>query len=326
MGASAQPGEQVVLGSVVGQDTQRQFEVLGGPHLTRHLSRQREPVPGGVDLGGMGLQRRIALGFASDAGYYEMGADLKLTRVDDAKAEDYVKKRVAIPKNVITLDEASVLVVDDKKRRWRLPKSDAVFDAPTNASLLRISREVATERDLFHCHGTFYELPAENADGFAKMRPVSSHKLRIMDYASYRGLLLLTGLKPEAKGDHIVRSDDGKAALWAGMIDDLWKLGKPRGHGGPWMNTKVKASKPSDPYIMAGFDKKHLTLSHASAGTVNLRVELDITGEGLWVPYRSFSVKSAETIEHDFPDALQARWLRVIADKDCEATAQCRYE
>ena len=77
---------------------------------------------------------------------------------------------------------------------------------------------------------------------------------------------------------------------------------------------------------MAGFDKKHLTLSHASAETVTLRVELDITGEGLWVPYRSFTVKSAETIEHDFPAALQARWLRVIADKDCEATAQCRYE
>lgn len=263
---------------------------------------------------------------ATDRGYYELDGGMKLARVEDKKAHDFVKQKVAIPKNVITLDEASVLIVDDRGRRWRLPKSDAAYDAPTDAGLLRISREVATERDLFHCHGTFYELPAENADGFAKMRPVSSHRLRIMDYASYRGLLVLTGLKPDAAGEHIIRSDDGKAALWAGTIDDLWKLGKPRGRGGPWLNTTVKAGTPSDAYLMAGFDKKHLTLSHASAELVNFRVELDITGEGLWVPYRSFAVKSGESVEHELPAALQARWLRVIADKDCEASAQCRYD
>ena len=263
---------------------------------------------------------------ATDVGYYELNGDMKLARVDDAKAHDYVKQKVAIPTKVITIDDASVLVVDDRGRRWRFPKSDAPFDEPTNAGLLRISREVATERDLFHAHGTFYELPAENADGFAKIRPISSHELRIMDYASYRGLLLLTGLKPDAAGEHIIRSEDGKAALWAGAIDDLWKLGKPRGHGGPWTNTKVKAGEPSDAYLVAGFDKKHLTLSHDASATVKMRVELDITGEGLWVPYRTFEVERGKSLEHDLPAALQARWLRVIADKDCVATAQCRYE
>jgi hypothetical protein len=88
----------------------------------------------------------------------------------------------------------------------------------------------------------------------------------------------------------------------------------------------VEANHPSDPYLMAGFDKKHLTLSHLAAQTINLRVELDITGEGLWIPYHSFEVKSGKTIEHDLPINLQARWLRITADKDCQATAQCRYE
>jgi hypothetical protein len=137
---------------------------------------------------------------------------------------------------------------------------------------------------------------------------------------------VLTGLHTDAAGDHIIRSDDGKAALWVGAIDDLWKLGKPRGHGGPWRNSKVEAGHPSDPYLLAGFDKKHLTLSHTAAESVGVRVELDITGEGLWIPYRTFEVESGKTIEHEFPTGLQARWLRVIADKACQATAQCRYE
>lgn len=262
----------------------------------------------------------------TDTGFYELSAEVKLTRIDDKEAHEDVKQKVAIPKNVITIDEASVLVVDDRGRRWRLPKSDASYDTQTNAGLLRISREVATERDLFHCHGTFYELPAENADGFAKMRPVSSHQMRIMDYTSYRGLLLLTGLQPDAEGDHIIRSEDKKTALWAGTIDDLWKLGKPRGQGGPWQNTVVKAGTPSDAFLMAGYDKKNLTLSHASDDTVPMLVELDITGEGFWVPYQTFDVEKGKGTKHDLPPALQARWLRVIAEKDCVATVQCRYE
>jgi hypothetical protein len=27
------------------------------------------------------------------------------------------------------------------------------------------------------------------------------------------------------KSEHIFRSADGKAILWAGVVDDLWKLG-----------------------------------------------------------------------------------------------------
>jgi len=38
----------------------------------------------------------------------------------------------------------------------------------------------------------------------------------------------------EQSNDRVIRSDDGKAAVWAGVIDDLWKLGKPHGSGGPW--------------------------------------------------------------------------------------------
>ena len=50
----------------------------------------------------------------------------------------------------------------------------------TDESALRLCREVVTERDLFNCAGTFYELPANNADGFAKIRPIASHNFGSM--------------------------------------------------------------------------------------------------------------------------------------------------
>ena len=247
--------------------------------------------------------------------------------VDDAKALAFVKTRTAIPKNAITLDEASVLVVDDRGRRWRLPRASSAFDAATKAGELRICREVATERDMLSVCGTFYELPAENADGFAKIRPICSHDLRVTDFGGYRGLFLMSGVKPDAPASaHILRSADGRAALWAGVIDDLWKLGKPRGQGGPWKNTAVKARKSSDPYLMWGYDKRVLTLSHAEKQPVTFRVELDLTGTGLWVLHRSQEVAPGAKVTLEFEPAVQARWLRVTAAEDCTATAQLAYD
>lgn len=272
-------------------------------------------------------ENKRTLGFASDAGYYEMDASLKLVRTEDEKAHDFVKTKVAIPKNVITLDKASVLVVDDRGRRWRLPRASTAFDNATNAGDLRICREVATERDMLSACGTFYELPAENADGFAKIRPICSHDLRVTDFGGYRGLFLMSGVQPEAAaGEHIIRSDDGKTALWAGAIDDLWKLGKPRGEGGPWQNTKVKAKQKSDPYLMWGYDKRTLTLSHAGQKPVTFKIELDLTGTGIWVTYKYQDVAPGEKMTVSFDPAVQARWLQVSANQDCTATAQLKFE
>jgi hypothetical protein len=262
---------------------------------------------------------------AADLGYYELDGDLKLRRVDDAKTQAFVETKAAIPRNVIALDDASVLVVDDRGRRWRLPFASAFYKAPTEAGLLRICREVSTERDVFSAHGTFYELPAENADGFAIIRPISTHDRRIMDYCSFRGLLILTGLKSDATGEHIIRSEDGKAGLWAGAIDDLWKLGKPRGQGGPWSHAKVRAGEKSDPYLFWGYDKRTLKLSHAEKSPVTFRVELDLNGTGLWVTHKTFDVEPGGAVTYEFPAAIHARWLRTSTDADCTATAQLDY-
>lgn len=266
-------------------------------------------------------------GLVTETGYYELDAALNLVPKDDHETNSFIKKKFAIPENVIEIEESSVLIIDDKNRKWRLPLGNDSFEKLTNQAQLRICREVATERDLLNCSGTFYELPAENADGFAKIRPVSSHNFRIHDYASYRGMLVMTGLKPDAKeGEHIVRSADGKAAVWVGAIDDLWEMGKPTGHGGPWKNSVVKAGVPSDAYLIGFYDKKTLEITHESNELVTFIIEVEPIGHGPWMLYKEVSVKPGETFKYKFSENFQARWIRFVTDKNCTATTFLEYK
>lgn len=268
-----------------------------------------------------------AMGVAGDISGYELDAELRLVPSGDANGFDWAKQNAGIPSRdgVLSVDAASVLYVDDKGRRFRLPKGDASFDKAGPLGWGRLDREVATERDLFNCHGTFYELPAENAGGFARVRPVSTHNRHIHDYCSYRGLLVFSGIADaDVKNPHIIRSEDGRAALWVGAIDDIWDFGKPVGTGGPWRDTAVKAGEPSDPFLITGYDRKKLTLSSQEKTTV--KAEMDITGAGNWVAWKSFDLSAGKVLEYEFPAHFHACWVRFTSTAATTVTATLRYE
>jgi hypothetical protein len=262
-------------------------------------------------------------------GYYELDAELKLKRIESPEDESFTRKHAAIPTGFLQTDSASVIFTDDDGKRWRLPKGDPAFDAP-HLGGYRLVREVATERDLLHAHGTFYELPANNAGGFTKLRAVATHNRLVHDFCSFRGLFIMSGVADEApaSNNHILRSDDGKAAVWAGTIDDIWKLGKPRGQGGPWHQSAVKAGQSSDPYLVTGYDQKVLELGFNAGDSeeLNITAQIDIHGDGTWVDYQTFSLKNGGTHTHRFPDAFSAYWIRFVSDKDATATATLTYE
>ncbi|MEP5504591.1 MAG: hypothetical protein ABJZ54_00915 [Luteolibacter sp.] len=274
-----------------------------------------------------GVMRSLAydtLGLAlADGSYYELNPEMEFTKVADVKKAAELTKAVAQPAGSFSVDAASVILEEDGKR-YRFPKNEDYGSSSEDADLARVCREVATERDLLNLHGTFYELPARNAQGVAKVRPVATHNLAIHDFCSHNGLLLFTGLDAETKGKHIIRSADGKAAIWAGVVDDLWKLGKPRGQGGPWKASAVKAGVPSDPYLMTGYDKKSVELAATTAAAITL--EVDIDGTGLWVTYGSFDLKAGESITHEFPEGFSAYWVRATSDAETTATAWLTYE
>ena len=259
---------------------------------------------------------------------YELSADLKLTKMADQKVAAFVQKSTPIPAGIITADAASV-IFEESGVRWRLPRSSsAAHDGLLARSALRKAREVCTERDMLQAHGTFYELPALNAKGAIRMRPIATSDVAVHDYCSYRGLLVLSGVSPEAAKDdrHVIRSDDGKAAVWVGAADDLWKLGKPRGHGGPWLNTTVQKGAPSDPYLMTGYDKKSLKLTNHGAKAVRVTVLLDVAGDGRSSAYKVIEVPAGGEVAHVFESWLNAYWVRFVADEDAVLSAQLTYE
>lgn len=272
-------------------------------------------------------ENKRTLGYATASGYYELDGELQLRKVEDKGAEDWLRSKAPLPKDVVQLDAASILVIDDRGRRWRLPRASASFDTSIGQGKQRVCREVATERDMLNVGGTFFELPAENADGFAKIRPVASHSLQITDFGSYRGLFVLSGISDQVVSNpHIVRSDDGKTGLWLGAIDDLWKLGKPVGEGGPWKEQSVNKNDVSDPYLMWGYSQRSIALSHDQKEDISFEIELDVMGTGDWIPYTTIhAAAGAKATDFQFPAEVQARWLRVRAQQACKATAWLTY-
>jgi len=88
-------------------------------------------------------------------------------------------------------------ITDDNGRTFRFPN----VNGDTNV----LCREVATERDLLYVGGVFYELPAENAGGFACLRPIALADEPVKSIAVDRGLIVVNGKRL--------------------VLDSLWKNG-----------------------------------------------------------------------------------------------------
>ena len=88
-------------------------------------------------------------------------------------------------------------VTDDNGKAWRFPN----VNGDTNV----VCREIATERDLLYVGGVWYEAPAENAGGFAALRPIALADAPVKTLRGEKGLMYLND-KPM-------------------VIDDLWLNG-----------------------------------------------------------------------------------------------------
>jgi len=263
-----------------------------------------------------------------DSAGAERFVDLDTSFAFKPGAEDAsLRKLLTKPTLEFEVDEASV-VVRHRGVNYRLPKGDAAFDRFGSATFVRVAREVESERELANLHGTFYELPLIKVGSpplVDKLRPVASHRKKIYDFMTWRGLLLLSGVRADAPaGEHILKAEDGGAALWAGAIDDLWKLGKPVGRGGPWKDSAVKAGAPSDPYLMTGYDRKTLELT--ADRDVNVTLEVDVDHQSGWHAHRTIALRAGEKHTHVFPEGFSAHWIRFRTDADCTATATLIYE
>ena len=135
--------------------------------------------------------------------------------------------------------------------------------------------------------------------------------------------MVISGTKKNAENDgHYFSPKKNSAGLWFGAVDDIWKLGQPVGHEGPWKNRDVKAGEYSLPYLMTGYDKKKVELNSNRDVTISLEIDFDHNG---WYLYKTFEVTPRKTVVHQFPDGYSAHWIRAIVDKDTKATVQFLY-
>ena len=208
---------------------------------------------------------------------------------------------------------------------YRLPKASHTFDHMWATEWPRI-RETEHERFLMDCHGMFYELPQWQYGGRVwGIRPIATHLWVLGDFCSYRGLLVLGADNASTAGADNPFHGEPQSGIWFGKTDDLWRFGKPRGWGGPWWRTPVRAGVPSDPFLMTGFDRKVLHLSHAARDTLAFTVEIDFLGDGSWHVYDTFRVPAGGYAHHEFPNGFSAHWVRVTADTDAVATGHFHY-
>lgn len=241
----------------------------------------------------------------------------KLEFLDNRRDSSAAMEKVLALQKHYTIDDASV-IVRDATGAFRLPMTSGKYET----FAYRDKRELESERFMLNIQGTLYEVGRES--GFAAIRPVTTHKKKIIDLCTWRGLLVISGTKVDAKPDgHYFRDPDGSNGLWFGAIDDLWKMGKPVGEGGVWKNTAVKAMEPSLPYLMTGYDKKKIMITADRDVTITIEVNTDLNG---WHEYKKWQIKAGKAVEHIFPDGYNAHWIRVVADKDCIATAWLKYE
>ena len=98
-------------------------------------------------------------------------------------------------------------VTDDNGTVWRFPN--------VNGDATVICREVATERDLLYVGGVFYEVPADNAGGFAVLRPIALADEPVRSIEAKLGLVFINR-RPMAL-DALWKNGTGAQAYW------LWR-------------------------------------------------------------------------------------------------------
>lgn len=262
----------------------------------------------------------MKLGFFSNAGYYETDETLTWRRGEpSAFARQAVERQAHNPiEPRLHQTGHSVLVIAPDGRRYQLPHLPHLKDARL------FVREVVTERSLLNACGTIYELPRPESGGVLRMKPVTTHGCALDDFLSWRGLLVMSGVELSAQGEHVFCTQDERAAVWCGVVDDLWSLGQPRGEGGPLCDTLLLAGEGSDPFLLVGYRHKTLTLSHDQPCTVEFAMEVDFAATGDFCPAESFSVPPGQTLEVSLPDSFAPHWVRFRLSRDARATALFR--
>lgn len=141
-------------------------------------------------------------------------------------------------------------------------------------------------------HGMFFAFPETfKRTNTAGIAPIGSHLRYIPDFTEWQGKVVLATNETSMQGNPL--AGQSQSNLWFGDFSELRKWGPGTGY---------KADRET---------------------TVIVEIDYDHNG---WTPYKRFSLRPNEPIEHTFPPAFSAHWIRLRSEDDCIATAWLEYE
>lgn len=209
------------------------------------------------------------------------------------------------------------LLDHDSWSTYRLPKASYTHDAFHGwfTEWPRI-REITDGRMLMHMHGMFYYFPRTFAAlNTAGIQPICSYLKMPVDYCWWNHQLVISRDDSSTTGGN-KWAGQSNSGLWFGQLSDLETWGAPAGFGGPWKEDDVKAGRPSDPFLVTGFQQRVLHLKHATAAEVHFALQYDRDGTGAWQTLTDLSVAASSYAWHLLPPNLRAVWMRLVPDRD----------
>ncbi len=153
------------------------------------------------------------------------------------------------------------LLEDGQWHTYLLPKAAYCNDAPHGwyTEWPRI-RETTHGRWMMDMHGMFFDFPPTfSTNNSAGIVPIGSHLRYVPDFCGWNGKLVLATDETSIQGNPL--AGQPQSNLWIGQYEELQHWGPANGYGGPWIDDEVKANTPSEPFLVAGFDRRVVHLA-----------------------------------------------------------------
>ena len=185
-------------------------------------------------------------------------------------------------------------------------------------------RSIGNGKMMMDMHGMFYDFPktfsASNTEG---IKPMGSHLRYIPDFMNWNGQIVLATDETSIQGNPL--AGQPQSNLWFGKYEDLSSWGPASGYGAIWLNDDAKGNKPSEPYLVAGFDNRIAHLENHGKNTVKVTLQIDKNGANVWEDYKTIELKPNGYNYHIFDKGFKAEWIRLVSDKDSKLTATFHY-
>lgn len=218
-------------------------------------------------------------------------------------------------------DERSVILMlldQGEWVEWRLPKATHTYDSPNGwyTEWPRI-RSVGKGKCLMDMHGMLYDFPLTfSRQNIRGIRAICNHLLMITDFSEWGNEIVFSTDMTSMMLNKL--AGQSQSNLWFGSAEDLSGWGPSNGWGGVWMKDNVVAGRSSDPYLIGGFDHRVAHIAHGLDKAVTFTFE--IYDGKQWQMLENVSAPPKAYRYHIFRKDLQAEWIRVKTDLDCEAT------